>query len=142
MNHKSKTRIFKALNILPSFLGYTLYHYLQNIKSSKNFNSKLKSNIKTYNKLEEVLTHLNLNLNQKKIIEIGSGWIPAMPYEFLFKGNASLVYTYDLNHHYQKSKILNFNIQYFTSESYKDFSRTKYGIDDRIIYMPKKKCNS
>ena len=136
MNHQTKTRIFKLLDKLPAKMGYGLYHIFQNIKESKSFKQNIKSNTNTYTSLVKILNSKNLSIEGKEIIEIGSGWIPAMPYEFLYKGKAKKIYTYDLNKHYQKNKILKFNKDYFADKNFIKFDHLEYAIDNRIKYFP------
>ena len=109
MNHKIKTSIFKILSILPGNLGYNLYHKLQNISQSNNLEVKLKSAEITFNELKNIcLTH-SIQLKDKTVLEIGSGWIPSMPYLFLYNASVRKVLTYDINKHYQNSNLKNFN---------------------------------
>jgi hypothetical protein len=73
------------------------------------------------------------------VIEIGSGWLPLMPYFFKYMGKASMVETYDLNKHYNKKniKILNreFSKQFEISIAKKETNQ--FDLPEGIHYFPK-----
>jgi len=138
MNHKVKTSIFKFLSLLPSNLGVKLYHFLQNFSENKNLNVKIKSSEDTFNTFLSICKQLNININNKSVIEIGSGWLPIMPYFFLYKGKASEVYTYDLNKHYQKKSIEHLNTVFskeYDQEIY-PLKSDAFGLPKGVNYFP------
>lgn len=139
MKHQLKTIIFKSLNVLPNVLGYKLYHWLQNFSENKNIPYKIDSCNETYNSLQTILNNLNYSLENKIVAEIGAGWLPIMPYLFLFKGKAKQVLTYDLNEHFQQKSIKNFNNLF--SDKYRIELKTEeknYNLPKEINYFPKK----
>lgn len=106
--HKTKTYILKLLDQFPDKIGYWLYHKIQ-LLTLKNENTYLKANLKSFDKIERVLKVQNIDLKNENILEIGSGWFPLMPY--IFKVNCSVkhVFTFDINKHYNKKRILKTN---------------------------------
>ena len=139
MKHQLKTVIFKTLNVLPNVLGYKLYHWLQNFSENKNIPYKIDSCNETYNSLQTILENLNYNLENKIIAEIGSGWLPIMPYLFLHKGKAKQILTFDLNQHFQQKSIKNFNNLF--EDKYKiqlETEEKNYNLTKEISYFPKK----
>lgn len=108
MDHRFKTAIFKFLEILPSKIGDGLYHYLQRFKE-KPISDEYMFQLDTIHRFVEILASKNLSFENKRIIEIGSGWLPILPYELIFKYKAKEVMTYDINNHYQRKKIYEFN---------------------------------
>jgi tRNA A58 N-methylase Trm61 len=138
MNHKLKTTIFKILGVLPDFVGYKIYHSLQNLSENKNLNYKIKSGVDTYDSFASILKKLNYSLENKVIAEIGSGWLPIMPYFFIFKGKAKEIITYDLNEHFQKKNIENFNNRFSESQGEKlVIENKKYALPKQIKYFAK-----
>jgi hypothetical protein len=108
MHHKLKTGIFKTLELLPKKIGDGLYHHLQGIKE-KSVSDEYTFQLGTINRFTEILKSKNLSFENKRVIEIGSGWLPILPYELIFKYKANEVITYDINKHYQPNKIYRFN---------------------------------
>ncbi len=111
MNHKLKSAVFKLLEKVPTRMGDNLYHLLQqlNAKSIKDeYNFQRDTTIKFANELGK----LNLSFKNKSVIEIGSGWLPAVPYDLIFQYGANEVRTYDINEHYQSAIIKKFNKYY------------------------------
>ena len=109
MNHHIKTLIFKTLNTLPNKLGYSLYHQMQNFSENKNIEAKIKSTENTFNAFLNICSELKIDVKHKSVIEIGSGWLPIIPYFLIFKSNVRNVFTFDLYKHYQRKEILAFN---------------------------------
>ncbi|WP_413999727.1 hypothetical protein ACMDB5_03995 [Flavobacterium sp. W1B] len=138
MKHKIKTSIFQFLSILPNSLGVQLYHKLQFFSENKNLNLKIKSTENTFNSFISICNQLKINILNQSIIEIGSGWLPIMPYFFIFKGKAKRVSTYDLNEHYQEKSIVNFNTIF--SKEYNQSVNTKkngkYSLPKEVVYYP------
>jgi len=109
MNHKVKTILFKSLSLLPSKVGDYCYHKIQGLFDRSTLESRLKSVEATYIRLSKVLTTLDIDLKDKTVFELGSGWFPSMPYFFKFKFEAKRVYTVDINRHFKKERILELN---------------------------------
>ena len=84
--------------------------------------------------LETIIRILDKNgfeLKNKHVIELGSGWLPILPYLLKYLSNASRVDTYDINKHYKVSEIVKLNVL---------FSK-KYGVPkstfDGAFQLPK-----
>lgn len=99
---------FKMVEVLPKGLGDKLYHWVQRVlyKGPKGF---VAANKKSYDSIVEILEEQGATLEGKTVVEIGSGWRPAMPYFLKYFGNCGDVYTYDLNSHYQSRWIEDLN---------------------------------
>ncbi len=137
MNHKTKTLIFKILDILPDSFGFYIYHKLQQFSENSNLKIKIDSSESTFNSFQKICSTLNIQIKGSSILEIGSGWLPIMPYFFVYKGLAKSIYTYDLNTHYQKKFIRDFNIV-FTAQYNIEIktSNKKYNLPDNVHYFP------
>ncbi len=132
-----KTTFFNALNRLPDSLGYRIYHKIQ-LYLDKGLQSKIEPNQKSFDKVIEILNSKNFSLNGRNILEIGSGWMPIMPYFFKYFGNCDKVYSYDINQHYSKIYINELN-QYYKSEfgKYVEVVKDqKYSLPDFVEYFP------
>ena len=138
MKHKTKTLLFKTLELLPENLGNFLYHEIQRMGNSKSLQSKIKSSEVTYNCLIKICKELNITLENKSILEIGSGWFPIMPYFFKYKFNVNKIFTYDINKHYQKKAIQEFNSVFSKEYNYTiDVEiNNKYNLPSSIDYYP------
>tara|TARA_R100000935_G_C2812432_1_gene155635 strand:- start:458 stop:1333 length:876 start_codon:yes stop_codon:yes gene_type:complete len=104
-----KSYLFQILENFPEKLGDRLYHSIQIASNGKDVKSKMSANYNTYLTFKEITEKLGISISGKKIIEIGSGWLPIMPYFFKYLGQIELVESYDLNEHYNKNSILNLN---------------------------------
>ena len=138
MNHKLKTAVFKFLNLFPANSGMTLYHFLQNFSENKNIDVKIKSSEDTFITFQNICNTLNISIQGSSIIEIGSGWLPIMPYFFIYKGGAKKVVTYDLNSHYQKKAIANFNSVFENAYQTKITSSNNnpFNLPLEVVYHP------
>jgi hypothetical protein len=136
---KLKTGLFRVLNMLPQKMGYAIYHRVQTVFGNNTLEKKLKSNHSSYRLLERICEKLEVSLQEKTILEIGSGWLPIMPYFFKFLGKAKSIATYDLNKHYNKKDIENLN-RLFSSEfrvKLNENSNSNYALPEAIHYYPK-----
>jgi hypothetical protein len=102
--NKLRTTLFKTLNILPARFGQELYHSLQKMLF-KSIDSRITANVKSYETALKILEAHDFQLEGRSIIEIGSGWMPIMPYLFKLEGNCHEVFTYDINEHYDNKYI-------------------------------------
>ena len=102
--HQLKTFVLKVLDFLPTKMGFYLYYKIQ-AKSFKSINKFIEPNLASYEKIKSILFKNDVLLKDKTIIEIGSGWIPLLPYFLKVKGNIDEVYTYDINRHYQQKNL-------------------------------------
>ncbi|WP_034059005.1 methyltransferase domain-containing protein [Lacinutrix jangbogonensis] len=135
--HKKKSLVFKTLNVLPSSLGYYLYHIIQK-RSFKNISKNIIANKNSRSVIKHILNSVNFNLTNKSIIEIGSGWLPLMPYLLKAEELCKTIYTYDLNSHYNLENITRLNHYFKTEEniSFKKRQSDKYNLPEFIEYYP------
>jgi hypothetical protein len=140
MKHKTKTTLFKILDILPSRLGYSLYHKVQNLSYIKSMGKIMQTSESTFNQLLKICDELKIDLKDKTILEIGSGWLPIIPYFFKYRAKVKQVHTYDINEHYQKKLILKFNSVFSKAYGYEISAdaNNKYSLPSGIDYYPSK----
>jgi len=138
MKHYFKTYIFKTLSILPSTIGYKIYHELQKVSENKNIQEKIKSTENTLSTFGQICTDLNIDLKNKSAIEIGSGWLPISPYLLLYKYELNNIYTFDINNHYQKKPLQKFNALFSKIYSFdiKVNKNSKYALPENVHYFP------
>jgi len=122
MKHKIKVGLFKILELFPRSLGDALYYKFQNFSDKLPLENRLQSVESTYLRLTEICNKISLDFKNKVIFELGSGWFPAMPYFFVYKGQAKKVITIDINEHFEEQRIKVFNAL---------FSK-KYGINVKV----------
>lgn len=136
--HKQKTLLFKGLDILPDKLGYYLYYKFQNLYGAKDLPFKIKSTASSFKTVRRILNAHEISLERKVCIEIGSGWLPIFPYLLLAEGKVEDVYTYDVNAHYNPSKIAKLN-DHFVEQYQLDPSRFngQYKLHKNVHYFPK-----
>ena len=133
-----KSWILKGLDKLPSKSGFYCYHKIQEKLDSNNFDLKLKRGLGALSLTNKILEEAGTSLKNKKVTEIGSGWLPVMPYLFRFKAQAKRVFTYDLYDHYAPKQIDDFNT-YFQEKTNLNFSFSNsnhYNLPDDIHYFP------
>ena len=133
--HQKKTIILKILDKLPSDLGYFIYHIIQK-RSFRNIDSNvISANNKSINKIKVVLNNKKINIRDQIVIEIGSGWLPIIPFLLKKEFGVSKVITYDINKHYNKKRIL-LTKEYFKFSNYKDRKFSGLVLPDFIEYYP------
>jgi hypothetical protein len=137
---KAKNTLFQILNMLPDKVGYPLYHKIQEWFDRNSIHYKINSSHNSYLTFERLVKKTNISILGKSVIEIGSGWLPLMPYFFKYMGKASRVETYDLNQHYNKNNIANLNQEFsdkfgISVESERD---GQFNLPEGIKYHPKK----
>jgi hypothetical protein len=130
-----KTTLLNALDFMPGNVGYMLYHELQKRVTSST-SSKVESNYNSYKTIERLLSEAEV-ISRKTILEVGSGWMPIMPYFFKYFGSSDKIYTYDINNHYDNKYIDELN-SIFKSKYKKDvfLGSGKYHFPNFIIYLP------
>ncbi|PJJ10984.1 hypothetical protein CLU83_4464 [Flavobacterium sp. 1] len=142
MKHNTKTKIFKILSILPSKIGYSVYHFLQNIGKNNSLELKIKSTNSTYHTVEKILNKNNISLENKKIAELGSGWVPIFPYLLIAEGKAQKVDTYDINEHFNKKEIEQLNALYSNKQGVEFERKGNYTLLKEVCYFPETNiCN-
>lgn len=138
MNHKQKTWLFKLLNLLPERLGYYIYHRLQDVFTKQTLEDKIKSTENSWHTVERILKEYHITLQNKHIIEIGSGWLPIFPYFLKVIAKVNSVNTYDINKHYNPYRIKKLNkifSERFTISPHEFIGR--YNLLNGIHYFPK-----
>jgi len=135
--HQLKTFVLKALDILPTKLGFYFYYKIQS-KSFKSINKFVQPNLASYEKINSILTENDIQLKNKNILEIGSGWIPLLAYFLKVKGSINKVYSYDINKHYQQRNLVKcFNyIESNYKTNIKPIVQGAYNLPDFIEYHP------
>ena len=138
MNHKFKTILFKSLALLPNKVDDFFYHKIQMFFDKTTLENRLKSVASTYLRLNAILDKLEIDIEDRTVLEFGSGWFPAMPYFFKYKFKARKVVTFDVNEHFQKNTVLELNAIF--SKKYnctiEDQVNNKYGLPSGIEYFP------
>ena len=105
----AKTFLFQLLDKIPEKMGDKLYHKIQELFSGRNINLKIEASKNTYFDFQRLTGLLKIPISGKTLIEIGSGWLPIMPYFFKYLGKMGAVETYDLNKHYNQNSIRELN---------------------------------
>ncbi|WJS95114.1 hypothetical protein NYQ10_01375 [Flavobacterium johnsoniae] len=138
MNHKIKTLLFKTIALLPSKIDDYCYHKIQSFFDKSTLEGRLKSVDSTYLRLSKVLKDLNVDLKDKTVFEIGSGWFPAMPYFFKYKFQTEKVITIDINKHFKKETVLELNglFSNIYDVSIAPELNNKYGLPEDVVYFP------
>jgi hypothetical protein len=102
MKWTHKVRIQRSLAFLPPAVGDPLYHRLQMIHGLK---PEIRENDEFLAEVEKRLVNGNRpGVEGRTIVELGSGWYPALPFLLLARG-AKAVITADLNEHYTPKRI-------------------------------------
>jgi|GEM_PF-791464 len=140
MNYKIKTVLFKSLALLPNKLDDYFYHKIQSFFDKSSLESRIKRTESTYLRLLKVLTDLNIDLKDKNVFELGSGWFPAMPYFFKYKLQVKKVITVDINEHFKRKTVLKLNNLFSNLYAFSVITNmeSKYGLPEGIEYFPKK----
>ena len=139
--HKLKTAFYNFLEILPYRIGNKVYYSIKNFSKKNTYdelNSDVRKKYSTFLELKKILNQLDYSLKNKEVVELGTGWIPIMPYFFHFLDKAKKVLTYDLNEHISVEKAIEFN-EYFEKEfsiNIKPDNTKKIPIPNEISYFP------
>ncbi|MEQ8361400.1 MAG: hypothetical protein RH948_00955 [Cyclobacteriaceae bacterium] len=133
MNHRIKTLVFQSLDKMPRRVGNQIYHLLQKI-NAKSIEEEYEFQQKTIQKFINELNRHKFEIAGKKIVEIGSGWLPALPYDLVFQYGAKEVLTFDINQHFQTSTIRKFNALY--KSQFQDLGLPKDKLPDPVKYYP------
>jgi len=132
--HQKKTFVLQLLDKLPSSLGYLIYHLLQT-NPLHNINAKIKATSASLGKFNEILSKNDCKLKGQDVIEIGSGWLPIFPFLLKSKSDVNKIFTFDINEHYSKKRVLAITKQ-FDQLKYSS-NDSKYCLPDFIEYHPK-----
>ncbi len=135
---KVKFLIFQLLDKFPEKIRNKLYHKIQELLSGKNINLKIEASKNTYFDFQKLTELLKIPISGKTLIEIGSGWLPIMPYFFIYIGKMKAVETFDLNKHYNQNSIRDLNNSF--SQKYGVNVETsnggKYPLPGAVRYHP------
>jgi len=104
-----KESLFRILDLLPKKQGFYLYHKIQDVFNGENMLQRVRTNEPGFEVLKRLLRQNQLSIEDMKILEIGSGWAPIMPYFMLYQGKVKSVSTFDLNRHFSKKNISRLN---------------------------------
>ena len=133
-----KTFFFQFLRFVPEKPGNHIYHFVQDTLGNKSLDFKMNSSHSTFRTFQEFTGKNGISIEDRTIAEIGSGWLPLMPYFFKFLGNAKRVETFDLNRHYQRKNIEALNTFFF--EKYgveiRKSQDSAYSLPEAINYYP------
>lgn len=97
--------------MLPAKWGFALYHAIQK-RFTGSFKSKLDANEKSFQTIYRICANNAVEIAEKSVLEIGSGWMPLMPYLLKFRAEVHRIYTYDINFHYQNKYIDELNAHF------------------------------
>ncbi|MBN8575730.1 MAG: hypothetical protein J0L66_02265 [Cytophagales bacterium] len=111
MRHQIKSWIFKTLEWFPEGAGNWMYHQLQRINENS-LKDEYTFQVSTLNRFADILSQHHLLFKDKVVVELGSGWLPVVPYELILIHNAARVLTFDINQHYSDSKIKQLSLLY------------------------------
>lgn len=133
-----KESLFKILDLLPEKYGFNVYHKIQDAVNGENMLQRVRTNEGSFKVLKRLLQKEKISLDQRNIIEIGSGWAPVIPYFMLYLGKAKKVSTFDLNCHFSRKNVIklneifysDFNLQISTN------STAPYSLPEQIDYFP------
>lgn len=132
-----KSILFRFLNVLPGRISYPVYHKLQELLRNKDLELATAPAIRTFDHLLNILEDLKIDIKGKTFLEIGSGWLPILPYCIKFIGGANEVNTYDLNRHFSKFRNKKFH-DFFSKKFKKNLPpmTEAYGLPLGINYFP------
>lgn len=133
---KAKIATFKFLNHFPASLGFGIYHFLQKKFQGKSLQTKINETERTFHMIQEIANTLNIELFSKRAVEIGSGWLPILPYLLKYKCGVRSISTFDLNTHYAPIEINEFNKKFEVFYGHKIDGEGKYLLPTGIEYFP------
>lgn len=135
---KFKSFLFRLLEVLPKKQGDQVYHQVQRLLSNEDLGFKIRSAHNTFRTFQFITQEHEIKIKDKVLTEIGSGWLPIMPYFFKYFGKAKKVETFDLNSHYQRKNIEKLN-EAFSEEYELEIRKVKesaYSLPEAINYFP------
>lgn len=139
MKHWAKTAVFKGLQALPRRIGDSAYHFIQRIVASTSLQEEGESTREEFEKMQSILKELGITFRNKRVLEIGSGWLPILPFFLKYQGECEEVLTYDINEHFKKKRIGEFTDFFFSkycSRERPPIVDVKYGLPSSIKYYP------
>lgn len=137
-SNRFRTLLFKTLDLLPERVGQEIYHQIQKALF-KSLDPRIKASTRSYEILFKMLEAQGFSLGDKNIVEIGSGWIPIMPYLLKYRGACNAVHTYDINEHYDNKYIDALNSHFASQKTIIEVDvNHKYHLPSFVHYYPKK----
>jgi len=137
-SNRLRTLLFKTLDFLPEKVGQKIYHQIQKILF-QSLEPRIKASEHSYDILSRMLEGQAFSLKDKNVVEIGSGWIPIMPYLLKYRGKCKAVHTYDINEHYDNKYIDALNNHFATLKTTVSVEKSyKYHLPSFVQYFPKK----
>ena len=135
----AKNFLFRMLDKLPPELGFSIYHFFQNQFQNQSLDEKLSATRNSFLTMERLVDLAGITIKNKIILEIGSGWMPIMPYFLKYFAGASEIRTYDLNEHFNPQSVKELNEIFLNKFSYevKVERENKYNLPGDIKYYPK-----
>ncbi|MCH4821578.1 hypothetical protein ML462_00195 [Gramella lutea] len=133
-----KNLFFQLLGFLPERSGNEIYHFVQEFLSKESLEFKVRSSHNSFRTFLEITQKKGISIENRHVAEIGSGWLPLMPYFFSFLSNAKSIETFDLHCHYQKKNIEQLN-EVFSKEfevKLNPDKNSKYALPSSIRYFP------
>ncbi|MDC0324450.1 hypothetical protein OAL42_00120 [Akkermansiaceae bacterium] len=130
-----KKYFFKIAGCFPKIIGDRVYHQAQKLLT-RGLKKTVEANKRSFEKVEAILKSHKIDLVDKRIVEVGSGWRPIMPYFFKILGGCECVSTYDVNKHFNKKWIKELN-EYFFDEYGFSGSDNGVSLPSWIKYFPK-----
>ena len=137
MKHEVRSRIFQILSLLPERIGDFIYHKIQSQGEGANVLKKVGTISSAFELITRILREHNIELKNKNLLEIGSGWVPIFPYLMILKAKVQNVKTYDINEHYNKIQIAEVNDYYCNYNGFKISESCKYKLLENVEYYPK-----
>lgn len=136
---KAKNLFFRFMDLLPEGLGFRGYHFLQKKMGAVSLDQQIRSTTSSYQNFLRLTEKMKITIEGRKVLEIGSGWLPLLPYFFKFMGKADAVYTYDLNQHFDPKKVRSLNHRFSEEFGFKVAEEEKqpFGLPGDISYFPK-----
>lgn len=137
--HKAKTGLLQILDKLPRELGFKGYHFFQQRFGKVNLQQQMDSSYASYQTFLKLTKHLEISVKNKSLLEIGSGWLPLLPYFFKYLSEAAKVHTFDLNCHFdgEKIEVLNKEFAHTYRLEVSGADENEYRLPPDIHYFPK-----
>jgi hypothetical protein len=140
MNHDLKRNLLTLLEMFPPPVGDSLYHFLQRVGGRFDFDKVVRSQASTYDKLISTLRSLDFELQGSEVFEIGTGWLPVVPYHMIFSGKCRSVISYDKVCHFSPRRALElqrfFEIAYSIPRSSFEW-KDAYSVPREFTYYPR-----
>ncbi len=105
--------VFKTLEVLPTALGDSCYHGIQNVFGGASVPRLLERHRKILWFLADRLRKNGVTFQDKRVLEIGSGWAPTTAYILKFELGCREVETHDIAAHFSRARVSQLNRIFF-----------------------------